>query len=328
MSIGLTQLQEAVPVFGSLNKKQIKYYSLFNSLEDTTIVVSLTPLNDGDADLFIAFGEDERPVNADSSDWKSQFQGSDNVLIQKGSHAKVKASMVGTYIIAVSSQFDFVTYQLSYTIGQQYYYIMEGMPFDVNLPQRDSSVYFEYSHFYAGSFKIILTRQYGQAELAVTTYGGKEEFLKDLPSIRDNKNILWTNHDSGQSDLLKISKNDKNFCSFTTCRYIIEVHCIEASQLTVLLMVDDQQVQLPNNKRLEDFLFKGESSNFVYLASRNFLVKFLLTKGNVTVSYQQELGELTSLQSLTNDFQISVPVENVCADCPDTTSNSSSGSAS
>jgi len=38
-------------------------------------------LNDGDADLFISFGEDERPVNAESSDWKSQYQGSDNVII-------------------------------------------------------------------------------------------------------------------------------------------------------------------------------------------------------------------------------------------------------
>ena len=38
-------------------------------------------LNNGDADLLLALGEDERPTNYDQADWYSMYKGSDNLIV-------------------------------------------------------------------------------------------------------------------------------------------------------------------------------------------------------------------------------------------------------
>jgi hypothetical protein len=39
-----------------VSEKAYRYYEIQNEYESTTIIVSVTPLDDGDPDLFVSFG--------------------------------------------------------------------------------------------------------------------------------------------------------------------------------------------------------------------------------------------------------------------------------
>ena len=185
--------------------------------------------------------------------------------------------------MAVISLFDVASFQISYTTGKQYYYIYEGQPFEGQLSQGQSA-FFEYSHSYQRGFKILLSRDYGQAEIAATTYLGNEEFLENLPQVQTNINVKWSTKFSNSEDHVRISTSDINFCSFT-CRYIVEINAVTDVKYTLLLVVENEYVRLPNNKRLKDYIKKGESTMYMYEASQNFRLRLLLIAGNVTMRY-------------------------------------------
>jgi hypothetical protein len=56
-----------------VNQSEVRFYTFYNNREDANIVISLTPLNDGDADLLVSYGADERPVTYSAADWSSML---------------------------------------------------------------------------------------------------------------------------------------------------------------------------------------------------------------------------------------------------------------
>ena len=66
---------------------------------DTNILITLTPLNDGDPDLVVDFGDEKRPTY-NSYRWASETFKSEHLYITKSDFGKTD-SMEGIYIIGV-----------------------------------------------------------------------------------------------------------------------------------------------------------------------------------------------------------------------------------
>jgi hypothetical protein len=98
-------IKKGQPLSDDIREGEFRYYVFYNSRKDSKILVSLTPLDEGDVDLYVGFGRDERPTLDKYLVHSAQLK-SDSVQIYRNMSSEAetlfaKNSMQGFFVIGV-----------------------------------------------------------------------------------------------------------------------------------------------------------------------------------------------------------------------------------
>jgi hypothetical protein len=97
-------LAEGVPHESTISNGQYDHYRFYNDLEDTNILITVTPMSSADPDVYVSKGRGKRPQISES-DWSSETWGGEHLLISANddyfNENTNHTSMVGVYMISV-----------------------------------------------------------------------------------------------------------------------------------------------------------------------------------------------------------------------------------
>jgi hypothetical protein len=222
------QLTAGKPVSALCDHDEVVYFSYFNSLESTNLVVSLTAQSGGNPDLYVSKGE--RPV-PERAQWQSTDWHSDLVQIPSA------ADMRGEYYIGVACDTD-TSFSIAVTSGQTpLTRLSNSRAFSGFLPATSSS-FFYYINDLQSALTLTLTPRSGKAALYVCVHNDQlSDIFESLPTPL---NYTWKSDDTGR---VVISPGDPYFCTdcailiavvteSVQCEYTIIVH--NAEQFTIL----------------------------------------------------------------------------------------------
>jgi hypothetical protein len=225
------QLSAGKPVISSCERDEVVYFSYYNTVERTNLVVSLTALSGGDPDLYVSKGEKPGP---DSAQWTSTNWHSDLVEIMD-----TGSDMRGEYYIGVVCDID-SSFSLVTTSGQiPLIRLSNGRAFSSFLPAVSTS-YFYYINDLKSNLTLTLTPSSGQAELYVSVHNDQlEDIFEALPTPL---NYTWASNEAGR---VVIPAADPRFCS--DCAILIAVVTESVPcQYTILVHNNEQFSILPN----------------------------------------------------------------------------------
>jgi len=225
------QLSAGKPITSHCERDEVAYFSYFNSLERTNLVVSLAALSGGDPDLYVSKGERPGP---DRAQWTSTNWHSDLVEI-----LDFQGDMRGEYYIGVACDVD-SSFSIVITSGQiPLVRLSNGRAFNGFLPSISTS-YFYYINDLRSNLTLTLTPSRGQAGLYVAVHNDK---LGDIFEALPNPlNYTWASNEAGR---VVIPTTDAGFC--TDCAVLIAVVTESAEcQYTLLVHNEEQFTILPN----------------------------------------------------------------------------------
>lgn len=279
VSSHLTRLQEGKPFISYVEKHTIKYFSFHVSQKDCVILISLTPLGDGDPDLIISKGDDTYPT-LENYDWISTSYKSEELQIFRNSSEKVKETMEGNYIIGVYG-FSNCTFTITVTFAKhKIIYLRPGYPHQYQFKAGDE-VFFEYYNFDSG-FRAILSESYGDSELIINPLNYTQDFIEQLPSY---SNYKWTTEYSGRG-IAYIRESDPEFCRY--CPYIFRLILKEDSKGVIMISSENQPIHMQGGSRMNDFVEKNESITYYYQANTESVeFDFMLYSGDVELYFSK-----------------------------------------
>ena len=100
-------------MIGYVERHMMKYYSIFVNRKDCVILISVTPIGDGDPDVVASKGKESRPT-LDNHQWISNsYKGDQLQIVQEDNE-----TMNGTYIIGVYG-FTNTTFSITFMFEKQ-----------------------------------------------------------------------------------------------------------------------------------------------------------------------------------------------------------------
>ena len=242
----LIPLQIGQPVIGSVAEKQYRYYLFTNKADDVKLTFVLTPLDNGNPDLVIDAGEHTRPMAAGKNKFSATADKSDFISFGKDDIAPL-TTMAGNWVVGVYGE-TASKYTLTVIEGtQKIAKIYPGVPQQV-VSTSDETYYFHFLS-YEDSFDIIVSEEYGNADLFVMSYQPHENMLDALPSFA---NYHWSSTEQSIRDVIQISsKNNQSGKFCTACNYIIAVTCLANTRATLAIRIPGEFVYLTIGKPIK-----------------------------------------------------------------------------
>ncbi|OMJ77525.1 hypothetical protein SteCoe_22853 [Stentor coeruleus] len=205
---------------GSVAAEEYMYFSYYCDREDHDFLIDLSPISNGDPDLYVKKSLNELPSKT-SNDWQAQTWQSETLLITSSDpyFSKHNITITGTYLIAVYS-----LSACSFTIRvtqdpKPVVKLTSGIPDHGTVKAQDYTYYYYRSSIQSDVvFKI--TPYYGKAIIYVNTQElYTDELYEKLPSIN---NYQFTSMQDISQHSLTIKKDNINFC--VSCNFIIAVY--------------------------------------------------------------------------------------------------------
>ena len=218
----IIKLTENQPFYGEASI-EYQYYSYYCDKESTDFLVMVTPLNDGNPDLFISKGADKRPTSA-SSDWQSTGWGGDSILITKTDPYFTKpgiGSMKGTYIIGIQSIWSWGPSSYSIVVNNNptpIISINSGLPQYGGL-SANNTAYYKFNNYINVDIQIVLTPITGSGAMYANAYYGYEGNIQTL--LPGEASYIWSSSSNSDRYTLNINANDPKFCTY--CSIVIAV---------------------------------------------------------------------------------------------------------
>ena len=275
----LTTLTPGVPVKGLVIDNEIKYFRLNIDEEETTILISVTPLNDGDPDLIVNKGLSRNWPDLNNYDYASKNTNADQLTIY---HQKDNVTADNnSYVIGVFGKKN-CSFVLTATYGDfQLVYLYDGSPYSYNLKAKEK-IYFKYNNYYsADDFRVILSKEYGDFLWAMLPLKDNEDFVENLPDF-SKKNFVWSNLEAKNLDHVYVQKENKNYC--TNCSYVLMVQAEKESSFTVLVAGTNQTIYLQHAKSFKDFVKSKTNNTYVsyfYDDVSKIIVTILVYSGKI-----------------------------------------------
>ena len=193
------------------------YYTYYCDKDDTDFLVTVTPLNDGNPDLYISKGRSKRPDEANYT-WKSTGWGGDSILITKSDKYFEGKSMKGTYVIGVHGSWGPVSFSLIINNNPvPIINLISGVPQYGNLTANNSAYYIFDSNI-KEDILVTLTPTLGRGKLSATSY---YSWQGELYTLLDTFDFFWNSNTNSDRYSLLISTSDTNFCTY--CSVVIKV---------------------------------------------------------------------------------------------------------
>ena len=255
----LISLTPGVPTNGLVLDQEIKYYRLDIEEPETTILISVTPLNDGDPDLVVNRGLNREWPDLFNYDFASKSTNADQLSIH---HTREKGSGNdnNSYVIGVYGKKN-CSFVLTATYGDFHLvYLYDGSPNSYTLKAREK-IFFKYTNYYFNEdFRVILSKEFGEYLWAISPLKDNEDFIEKLPDF-SKKNFVWSNMEAKDLDHVSISKNNPNYC--TNCSFVIMVQAEKESSFTIMVAALNQTVYLQHAKSFKDFVSADKDNNYV-----------------------------------------------------------------
>ena len=291
----VTILQEGKPMIGYVDKHMIKYYSIFVSQKDCVLLLSVTPLGDGDPDIVVSKGKDARPT-LEKYQWISNTYRSDQLQIGKG----INDTMSGTYIVGVYG-FTNTTFTITYLYEKQSLVMVRtGFPVELSLKEGEAQ-YLEYYNSH-GEFRVILNKDYGSGLVLINAINGSLDFIEQMPNI--SKNSQWTTVNNNR-DIAYISETDPGYCIF--CNYVLEIYAQKDSKFQVIISNEIDPIHLQSGQPLNDYIDKDCKNHYFYQTNiETVSMSVLVYAGEIEIyiSNNETVSESNYLLKLTkSDFK-------------------------
>mmetsp|Transcript_16761 Transcript_16761/g.16657 ORF Transcript_16761/g.16657 Transcript_16761/m.16657 type:complete len:1644 (-) Transcript_16761:43-4974(-) len=220
----ITIIYENVPTYGYADQNQYVYYSYYCDKDDTDFLITVTPLSNGDPDLFISMGRAAKPTR-ERFDWASQNWSGESLLISKDSpFFNDKLTMRGTYIIGVlgviSGSFTLTVNNHIIPVTRLY----SGIPQQGRLA-KNSAAYYSFFNTLMVDIVISLVPTTGTPTLLASyDYGFGEEFFEQLPSL---DHYTWSSITANNRYVIYIPASDPYFCTY--CNILIAVNTTDSN---------------------------------------------------------------------------------------------------
>ncbi|KAL4481093.1 hypothetical protein ABPG72_015048 [Tetrahymena utriculariae] len=239
---GIVELQKGKPVVGHAGQQGTEYFKYISNSEDP-IKVHVLPLDSSDVDVFVVFGEENRPLPFKDYGWSLQPENYDDNILEINQPLKIQnGSLQGVYVIAVYSKFSYSRFQI--TVTQEILHVQElfqNSIYNYKISE-NSGLYFEYTpHPAETEFTIKVIPQYGKPKIAVNKMKLGLIEHKSLPDIV-NGNYAFTNKYDAESEQLSVKILDCN-----ECMYYIQIYSFnQNSKFTLQISATESQLMLYN----------------------------------------------------------------------------------
>jgi hypothetical protein len=212
-------LMENEPTYAT-SFQEFVYFSYYCSEDESEFSVQVTPLNDGNPDLYVNKGSDNYPTQ-DNFVWASDGWGGDSIIITKDDpyFKSSSQSMRGNYIIGVKDFWG----NCSFTIlvnnrPTKIHKLVSGVPQYGNLTG-NSLVYYSFFNTILDDVSISLSVTLGNAEIFVRIwYVWDGDIIMNLPSP---EKFTWSSSISKDKYRITIPTSSDKFCTY--CSYLIAV---------------------------------------------------------------------------------------------------------
>jgi len=299
VSTEISHLYTGYPYYGAVPKDTYSYFYVNVYRPDCTLLISLTNLDDGDPDLVVSFGANERPTIEDHQ-FASISLAKAEVLEINNLDIYPRESMAGTWVIGVygrkASAFTLtVVYEDDKMVD-----LKLGTPFEMFL-KRDSTLYLKFFQEQSKTMNVKLDTFSGELDAYITTLDGNKDLASNLPNSSHHN---WKINSYGKGTLT-IPNTDKNYCK--KCLYIIALEAKMASKFSIIVTAGETkytQVQSGlaysdqlSPKSTKTFVFSGrnveEASLNVYMTGGQLQV-YVSNNPTVNSTHKIWYGQLTS----------------------------------
>lgn len=304
----LISLSPGIPFKGFVVDNEIKYFRLPIDENSTTILISVTPLNDGDPDLVVNRGTSKEWPDLFRYDYGSKGTKADQITINHIADLKQDNN---TYVIGVYGKKN-CSFVLTATYGDFHLVnLYSGNLAGFSLKPKER-IYFKYTNYYDDEdFRVIFSKEYGEILFAMTTLNETEDFIDKLPDFKQN-NFYWSNLQSRDLDHLSIQKNSEHYCK--NCTYLILLEAEKETSLTVLISGNNQTIYLQNAKSLKDFVLAKNNNSYIsyfYDEVGKIIVNILVYQGKIQASLYNgvSFNSTTLFDRKTNEFSNNIRFE-------------------
>ena len=213
----LTSLVEGDPKYGHVKEGEYMYFSYYCDKEDNDLLFLLTPISEGDPDLYVSKGRGNFPTSSNYT-WRSISWSGESILIKPDDTGLGGGSMKGTYNIAVYGFVD-----TSFTIKVTNHptpvtRIVSGQPNSGALGT--NSV--DYYSFYNSNDTDILITVTPNSGTAFLRANPQDELTQELyENLPTQENYVWSSVQNENKYIIEIKQNDPHFCMY--CNILIGV---------------------------------------------------------------------------------------------------------
>ena len=259
----IVPLQLGRPMLSFVAYEEHKYFQIRVLKPNCTILISVSPLTDGDPALVVSYGAHARPsfVLGNAEFTSSMFKGerleisNDDIL--------PRLSMEGVWTIGV---YGFSDCSFVITVVYEENKIMplyEGIPADFQL-EAGKIQYFSWRNYIYDEFKVIVSDEEGQVVARINPMSEDEDILDALPRYFSTWASNSSNNAFGREIILISNKTDpKNFCG--NCEYIIGVAAKTRARGFVVIALPNRPITLQDGRPLRYVVEKNKYEIFQYM---------------------------------------------------------------
>eukprot|EP01022_Parablepharisma_sp_SALTPOND_P035050 TRINITY_DN93_c0_g1_i1.p1 TRINITY_DN93_c0_g1~~TRINITY_DN93_c0_g1_i1.p1 ORF type:complete len:1696 (+),score=117.78 TRINITY_DN93_c0_g1_i1:149-5236(+) len=294
------QLVDGQSIIDFVPSKTYKYYRFRVPCVDCTISIALTPLSDGDPDLYVNKGSYKLP-SLEDFDFRSILYRGDFLQLSP-SHpffSENNQPISGTYSIAVYSEKNCTYSLVALTSTEVVEKLFQGIP--VRHEQETGRIkYFTFSSWKKADIKISLAIHSGRAILRANVVENPREsnIMENLPTTEQTS--TWSSQNANTNGYLMLNKNSEGFIPNGT--YIVAVESLESTSY-------DISVEYQSDK--EYSLIKiGEPMHITMSANSEKMLGFVVeNKEDMTVSLSTFYGSVNAKIAVneTNNFHWDLP---------------------
>lgn len=256
----IVPLEMGKPMLGYVDKSQYKYFQVKVTKAECVLLIIVTPLTDGDPDLYVSYGADIRPVKhlGNAEFLASTFKGEQ--LEISNEDILPRHSMAGVWTIGVYGNAN-----CSFTITAMYEEekiipLLSGVPahFDI-LPGK--SQYFRWNNIADDEFSLIISEEEGHVTTRVNTMLDEDTLLDRLP----RSNGTWHSESSNSRKIMKFSKSSRGADFCVGCTYLIGLSANTHSRGFIIMSLPGKPIYLQNGRPVRYGVDKNSYEYFEYL---------------------------------------------------------------
>ena len=256
----VTPLEVGKMSLSYVGARQYKYFQIRVLKPKCVLLIILTPLTDGDPDLYLSYGADVRPAKELSNYefFSSSFKGEQLEITNED--IKPRTSMEGIWTIGV---YGYANCSFTITVlyeDEKVIPVVEGVPADFEI-EAGATKFFRWYNFFNFEFSIIISEEEGHVITRVNPLAEGQNFLEQLPRT----NGTWTADSltTGKATLkISADKDGKDFCF--QCSYLIGITARTFSRGFLVISYPGGSIYLQDGRSLRYSVDKGSYERFQY----------------------------------------------------------------
>lgn len=279
----IIKLTEGQPKYGIVGG-DFQYYSYICDKVET-LIIAVTPIESCNPSLYISKGENSRPTSS-QYDWDSVSSFGDSVQIRVSDSRFSSESMVGTYIIGVTSEDGICTYTLTVTNHKiPFVLLTPGIPQKGTITNREPKYYFLFN-LIAEKVSINLTPISGSPFIIVSVHFPNEsEFYADLPT---EKFFIWNSKFGTDKYSIQINSTDQHYCR--NCYYLIGVFAEEDSSFLISATTETNIKVLQNGVPTKTEIFPNDLHIYKFKVNLNRRLHISVSEYSNSIDFNVSLS--------------------------------------